>query len=77
LELLVEIIFRGLIVNIIGLYTRYYFFKIIGIEKNMKYLRGEKKNNDYKNFSQNVLNGIVGLIVFCSLSVFMAWLVYS
>jgi hypothetical protein len=76
-ELLFEIIFRGLIVNVIGLYTRYFFFKIIGIEKSIEYLSGEKKNNDHQNFSQNVLNGIVGLIVFCSLSVFMAWLVYS
>jgi len=76
MELIVELIFRELIVNVIGLYTRYFFFKIIGVEKSIDYLSAKNKNG-YKNFSQNGLNGLVGLIIFCFLSVCIAWLVFS
>mgnify|MGYP000566081027 CR=1 FL=1 len=44
--ILLELFFRGLIVNVLGLYTRYYFFKLIAKEKNIDYLLGDKVLKD-------------------------------
>ena len=78
LELFAEIIFRGIIVNVVGLYTRYYFFRLVGKTKTIEYLKGGKSTKDeYNNVSQNFLNSIVGLIITCLISVSIAYLVFS
>jgi hypothetical protein len=78
IEFFVEIIFRGIIVHSLGLYTRFYFFKLFGKKKDIKYLSGEKVIKDKINsVQQPFLNAIIGLITFCSLSVLIAYIVYS
>ena len=41
----IEIIFRRIITRIIGLYTRYLCFKIIGKKRSIKSLSGGSKND--------------------------------
>ncbi|MGG5487410.1 hypothetical protein [Gaetbulibacter sp. PBL-D1] len=78
LEFFVEIIFRGIIVHVIGLYTRYYFFKLIGKKKDLKYLSGDKVINDKINsVQQPFYNAIVGIITFCALNFSIAYMVFS
>ena len=77
MEFLTEIVFRWLIVRIIGIYTRYYFFKFIGNKKEMDQLNGDKSSKNDANFSQDFYNALVGLLVFCSISVGIACLVFS
>lgn len=76
MDLFIEIIFRGLIINIIGLYSRYYFFLLIGKKRELKYLEGAGSTNKSHNVSQEMLNGIVGLTIFCLSSVLIAWLIF-
>ncbi|KUJ49705.1 hypothetical protein [Chryseobacterium sp. JAH] len=64
---LLEIIFGGLITQILGLNTRYYFFKIFN-----KNLKKEDFQNDQEDigssFSQGFYNFSIGLLVFFLLS---------
>lgn len=77
IEFFIEIIFRGLIVHFFGLYPRYYFFKSIGKEKDIKYLSGEKKLHDSTDIiQQHVFNIIIGLILFTITSFSIAFLVF-
>ena len=65
MDLIFELFIRNLIVHFFGLYTRYYFFKLIGKPKTKKYLKGEfKKVDNVNSLSQGILNGIVGIISF-------------
>lgn len=78
MDLIIELIFRGLIVNVLGLYSRFYFFKLIGKEKQIDYLLGEKnKNNNTESISQHAFNIIIGLIVFAIISFAIAYLVWG
>ena len=73
---ILEIFLGGFIANVLGLYTRYLFFRLIGKRKSIKYLSGESKDQ-ISNTSNNFLNTTVGLIVFLLLFVGIAYLVYS
>lgn len=73
---ILEIFLGGFIANVLGLYTRYLFFRLIGKRKSIKYLSGESKDQ-ISNISNNFLNTTVGLIVFLLLFVGIAYLVYS
>jgi len=76
MDFFVEIIFRWLIVRILGVYTRYLFFKVFGKVKMIDQLSGNTKlkNNSY---SQDFYNAVVGLIVFCLLSISIAYIIFS
>lgn len=76
MESLVEIVFRSIIVNVIGVYTRYFFFKAIGKKKTVEYLVGGKQL-DVNGMSQGFVNVLVGLITFFIISVTIAYLVLS
>ena len=77
-EFFIEIIFRGLIVNVFGLYPRYYFFKLIGKEKDIKYLSGEIQINDSTDIiQQHIFNVIIGFIVFFVISYGIVYVVYE
>ena len=71
--ILFEIILRGIIANIIGLYTRYYFLKLIGKNVSIKQLSG-KGENEIDNFGQVAINIIVGLAVLISAILGIAWI---
>ncbi|SHJ85217.1 hypothetical protein SAMN04487911_1458 [Arenibacter nanhaiticus] len=77
MDLMVELFFRGLIVNFFGRNARYLFYKIIGKPKSIEYLTADKTKDNYEALSQHILNVIVGLIVFIGLSFLGAYLVYS
>jgi hypothetical protein len=78
MDFLVEVIFANLIINFLGLNTRYYFFKLIGQEKERDYLSGEKTNYDSTDkISQHVFNIIIGLIVLALISFTVAYLVFG
>jgi uncharacterized membrane protein len=78
MEILVELFFRGLIVDFFGLYSRFYFFKLIGKKRTLTYLKGEEKKTDSTDtISQHVFNVVIGLITFISLSFFVAYLVWG
>ncbi len=76
MEALIEIIFGGIISQFLGLNTRYYFFKIFN--KNIKKddFRGSS-SDELKGLGQNFYNVFVGLIVFCSLAIGIAYLFYK
>ncbi len=77
-EIFIEIIFRSLIVHGLGVYTRFYFFKLIRKPKSMKYLTGEKNVHDSTDkVQQPVFNAIIGLTVFALISISIAYLVYN
>jgi hypothetical protein len=61
MDFIFEIFLRGLIANILGLYSRYLFFILIGRKKTIRYLSGETKD-ERNNIGQNFLNTAVGLI---------------
>jgi len=78
MSILFEIFITNIIVHFFGRNTRYYFFKLIGRPKTMKYLKGEfKKRDEYNSLSQNLLNGIVGLISFCAFAIIFVYLKYT
>jgi len=57
-----ETIFGGFISNILGVYTRYYFLKLIRKEKTLEYLRGNSDDGS-NNINQSFINTFIGLIV--------------
>lgn len=73
---ILETFLGGFIANVLGLYTRYLFFRLIGKKKSLKYLSGEVKDQ-ISNTANNFLNTIVGLVVFVLLAISIAHLVYS
>lgn len=76
--ILLELFFRGLIVNVLGLYTRYYFFKLIAKEKNIDYLLGDKVLKDKTDLIfQHIFNVVIGLIMFTAISFAIAYLVWG
>ena len=78
MDIIFEIFITNIIVHFFGRNTRYYFFKLIGRPKTMKYLKGEfKKKDEYNSFSQGLLNGIVGLISFGAFSILFVYLSYT
>ena len=77
-DFFLEIVFRGLIVHILGVYPRYYFFKLIRIEKDLKYLSGEKQLYDSTDIiQQHVFNVIIGFINFTMLCFITLYIVYE
>jgi len=77
MDILIEIIFGRIIVRFFGLYTRYFFFFLIGKRKTIKYLSGDTKKDDTSSLSQDFSNAIVGLISFCFIGTGIAYLVFS
>lgn len=76
MEFLVEVIFRGLIIRVFGVYYRYYYFIIIGKPKTIFQLSGNKEKVS-TSFSQDFYNALIGLIVFCLLSIGIAFLIFT
>jgi hypothetical protein len=64
---LFQIFFFRIITRTIGLYSRYFFFKLVKKERSLKSLSNEYKNM-YKDFgealNQDFINALVGTIVF-------------
>ena len=75
LDFIFEIVFRVFIVRIVGVYSRYFFFKILGKYKTIKYLTGEKDKSG--GFSQDFINAIVGIFITILVLVLLAYLIYS
>jgi len=78
MDIIFELIIKNLIVNFFGLYSRYYFFKLIGNSKDIKYLSGDKTKYDSNDIVQQpIYNVIIGLVVFAGISILIAYLVYG
>lgn len=77
MEILFELVIRGLIADFFGRYTRYYFFKLIGKEKPLAYFSAEKTKDNYKIISQHLSNVVVGTSVFILLSFLTVYVVYT
>ena len=77
MNLVFELFLRGLIVDFLGRYTRFLFFKAIGKPKTMEYLTASKSKDNYFLVSQHMSNVIVGLLVFCGLSFGIAYLGFT
>jgi hypothetical protein len=76
MEALFEIIFKVLIINFLGVNTRYYFFRIFN--KNLKKQDFEGNQPDeLKGLGQGFYNAFIGLIIFCILSIGIAYLFYK
>ncbi|MBR9846092.1 MAG: hypothetical protein GYB35_08290 [Algicola sp.] len=77
-EFFIEIIFRGLIVHVFGVYPRYYFFKFVGKQKDIKYLSGESQLYDSTDIiQQHVFNIVIGFINFAMLCFVTLYIVYE
>lgn len=78
MDILIEVFFRGLIINFLGLYTRFYFFKLIKQNKTKLYLSGEEKSMNDKTgiITQHVFNVVVGLITFAILSFSIVYIIW-
>ena len=48
---LFELFLEGYVANTVGLYSRYYFFRLVGKKKSINYLSGKGKDK-INNFSQ-------------------------
>lgn len=57
-----DIIFRRILARTLGLYTRYYFFKLLGKNKSIDYLSGSQTDGEF--YSQDLINALVGAAVF-------------
>lgn len=77
MNLIFELFLRGLIVDFLGRYTRYYFFKAIGKPKTMDYLTAGKSKDHYFIISQHMSNVIIGLLVTCGLFFGIAYLGFT
>ncbi|EGV43270.1 hypothetical protein BZARG_2121 [Bizionia argentinensis JUB59] len=77
MDLIIEIFFRGLIVDLPGGISRYLFFKIIGKSKSMKHFTTGRKIKDNKAISQHFPNVIVGLVMLCLISILGAYLFFG
>jgi hypothetical protein len=75
MEILIEIIFGRIIIRFFGVYTRYFFFFLIGKRKNIKYLSGNTKEH-ITSLSQDFSNAVVGLISFSFTAIGIAYLVF-
>jgi TRAP-type mannitol/chloroaromatic compound transport system permease large subunit len=79
MESLVSIFLARIILRFIGKYCRYIFYIIIGRPKSLYSLTNESSKN--KSFgdalTQDFINAVIGLIVFCFVSIFIAWLVWG
>lgn len=76
MEFFIEIIFRWLIVRVFGVYTRFMFYKLTGKKRTIEQLLATDKSEE-NNFSEDFYNAFIGLIVFCAISVLIAYLVFS
>ena len=74
MDLFIEIIFRWLIVRVLGFYSRYLFFKLIGKDDAINNLTG---NNEKTESTEDFYNVLVGILVFCLVSIIAAYLVFS
>lgn len=70
---IIGLLIEEIIGNIIGLYTRYYFFRIIGRKKSIKFLSGDS-NNQLDILSQNFYNLCVGIVVIIFVLFFLIWI---
>lgn len=68
-------LFRRFIIDYIGVYTRYYFLKLIGREKSLDFLSG--KNDSDSGMSQGFVNALVGFSITALLFITVAYLYYS
>jgi hypothetical protein len=59
---LFELFIEGYVANTVGLYSRYYFFWLLGKKKSINYLSGKGKDK-INNASQIFFNSIIGLLV--------------
>jgi len=76
MNLFIDLILRRIIVRVLGLYTRYFFFYTIGKKKTIKYLSGNTKELS-TSLSQDFKNAIVGTISFVFLSIGIAYIVWG
>lgn len=76
MDLIFELILRSIIVNGLGLYSRYYFFNMIGKTKSISYLKGEK-SRDVDSISQSVFNTVIGLVVLAIISFSMVYFYFG
>ena len=63
LSFILIILLMGFFINFVAVRIRYYFFKLIGKEKSIKYLEGESEDGVENNESHGCFNYIIGLIV--------------
>lgn len=71
MDFIFEIFLRGFIANVLGKYSRYLFFLLIGRKKSLEYLAGNSKD-DMSNVSHNFINTLIGMLVFLGLVVGIA-----
>lgn len=72
---LLEAILGGLIINFLGVNTRYYFFKVFN--KDLKKEDFKSNSEDIgASFSQGFYNYFIGLAVFCILSIGLMYIAY-
>lgn len=79
MEELIGILFAREIIRFVGKYSRYFFFKIIGKDISIEKLSNvSTKEDDFAEaVNQDMLNAIVGMIVFIPLCVVIAFCVFS
>ena len=73
---LIEIMIQSLFIGIVGLYSRFFFYKLIGKEKSLSYLRGNNLD-EIKSDAQNFYNAIVGLCVGSIVIILAAYLIFT
>ena len=75
--ILFERIFEGLIIQRLGVNTRYLFFKLLGNKKTKKQLMGDIGPNKLTNqVDQHFVNVIVGFISFAILSTTIVYVMF-
>lgn len=77
MEHVFEMLLRGVVVQYLGVYTRYIFFRLIGKKKSVAYLSGNTKSSNLSGGSQDLFNVIVGIGIFFIMAISIAYLVFS
>ena len=63
LGIVIVMLILSFFINFVAVRIRYYFFKLIGKERSIKYLEGESENGVENNESHGCFNYIIGIIV--------------
>jgi len=64
----------------IGLYSRYFFYKLVGKNRSIASLTnssGNNKKSENKQLSQDIINAIVGTVIFCIFAILIASIVFK
>lgn len=72
---IIEFIIQIIFIEIVGVYSRYVFFRLIGKKRTIDYLLG-KNLSEKESYKQNLYNALVGIIVGSFIIILFFYLIF-